>query len=214
MKTILFAAAASVVAFTALPAAAQGLSGIYVQGNLGYSFAGTSDTTAVITLEDETETISGDVDLDGAVMGSAAVGASLADGLRVEAELLYTKNDLSGSEDFEEVAVSQLAVMANVLYDFAVGGVSPYVGAGVGFGTTNLEIEEGDLDDSGLAWQLRGGVSFGEGVIWDIGYRYVNMADFEASFVEEDEGDEIGINLQAEAAVHAVTVGVRIPLGG
>jgi opacity protein-like surface antigen len=207
MKTILFAAAASVVAFTAMPAAAQ----MYVQGNVGYSFSGTADTT--LTVDDGTtvETASGDVDLDGGFMGSAAFGTSFAEGLRVESEAIYSSNDLSDDSDFADVSVKQWAVMANVLYDFTMEGLTPYVGAGIGYGSTTLEEEMlGELDDSGLAWQLRAGVSIGEAVVWDIGYRYLNMADFEAEF---DDGTD-SVSIEADAGIHAVTVGVRIPLGG
>jgi len=212
-KTALFAVAASAAALFALPAAAQGMEGLYVQGNLGYSLAGSADVDITVTDGTDTETASGEVDLDNGWLVSGALGTSLG-GVRVEGEVLYTSNDLADTDDedleFTDVTVTQWAVMANALYDFALGGVTPYVGAGIGYGSTNLEVEDGDLDDAGLAWQLRGGVTFGEAVKWDIGYRYLNFADFEADMDEEDAS----VSLEAAAAVHAVSVGVRIPLGG
>ena len=206
MKTILFAAAASVAAFTAMPAAAQ----MYVQGNLGYSLSGTADTSVTVDDGEDIVTETGDVDLSNGFVVSGALGTALSGGLRVEGELVYSSNDLDSDEDFEDVSVQHWAVMANAIYDFSMGAVTPYVGAGVGYGSTSLDTEDDELDDSGLAWQLRAGVTFGESVKWDVGYRYLNLADVEAAFEEED----VSVSLEAETSLHAVSVGVRIPLGG
>ena len=200
MKTLLFAAATAVAAFAAMPAAAQEL---YAQGNLGVSLAGTADVEADL----DGLTGSGDIDLENGWLASAALGSGFR-GVRVEAEVIYSSNDVD-EDGFEDVSVEHLGLLANVLYDFPVtGAFRPYVGAGAGVGNTQVELGDDDADDTGLAWQLRAGATVGseEGVMWDIGYRYLNLADFEVS--EEDA------SLEAEAAVHAITVGVRIPLGG
>jgi opacity protein-like surface antigen len=200
MKTLLFAAAAAMAAFAALPAAAQEL---YAQGNLGVSLAGTADVES----DFEGLTGSGDIDLENGWLASAALGSGFR-GVRVEAEVIYSNNDVD-EDGFDDVSVEHLGLLANVLYDFPVtGAFRPYVGAGAGVGNTTVELDGDDADDTGLAWQLRAGATLGseEGVMWDIGYRYLNLADFEVS--EEDA------SLEAEAAIHAITVGVRIPLGG
>lgn len=199
MKTLLFAAAAAVT-FAALPAAAQEL---YAQGNLGFSAAGTADVDASL----DGLSGSGDVDLEHGWLASAALGSGFR-GVRVEAEAIYSSNDVD-EEGFDDVSVRHLGLLANVLYDIPMDGAfRPYVGAGVGIGNTTVDLGDDDADDTGLAWQLRAGATFGssETMMWDVGYRYLNLADFEVS-----EGDA---SLEAEAAIHAVTIGVRIPLGG
>lgn len=200
MKTLLFAASAAAVTFAALPAAAQEL---YLQGNLGFSAAGSADVDASI----DDLAASGDVDLENGWLASAALGSGFR-GVRVEAEVIYSSNDVD-EEGFDDVSVEHLGLIANVLYDFpVVGSFRPYVGAGAGLGNTTVDFGDDDADDTGLAWQLRAGATIGseEGVMWDIGYRYLNLADFELS---EDDA-----SLEAEAGIHALTVGVRIPLGG
>ena len=203
MKTILLAAAATVAAFAALPATAQEL---YAQANVGVSLAGTADVEASIDDGSDTLAASGDVDLENGWLVSGALGSGFR-GVRVEAEAIYSSNDID-EDGFEDISVEHWALLANVLYDIPMDGAfRPYVGAGVGLGNTTLELGDDDAEDRGLAWQLRAGATFGaeEGVTWDVGYRYLNLADFELS--------ETDANLEAEAAVHAVTVGVRIPLG-
>lgn len=199
MKTLLFAAAASAVTFAALPAAAQEL---YAQGNLGFSAAGEADVDADIG----GLTGSGEVDLENGWLASAALGSGFR-GVRVEAEVIYSKNDVD-EDALGDASVEHLGLLANVLYDIPMDGAfRPYIGAGAGIGNTQVELDGEDADDTGLAWQVRVGATLGaeDGVQWDIGYRYLNLADFELS--EEDA------SLEAEAAVHAITVGVRIPLG-
>lgn len=200
MKTVLFAAAAAVMTLAALPAAAQDL---YAQGNLGVSLAGDADVDANL----DGMTGSGEVDLETGWLATAALGSEFR-GVRVEAEVVYSKNDVD-EEGFDDVSVEHLGLLANVIYDIPMEGrFRPYVGAGVGIGNTQVELGDDDADDTGLAWQVRAGAVFGaeEGVQWDVGYRYLNLADFEYS-VE-------GASLEAEAGVHALTVGVRVPLGG
>ena len=198
MKTALFAAAAAMMTFAALPAAAQEL---YAQGNLGFSAAGQADVEG--SLGDLSG--SGEVDLENGWLASAALGSGFR-GVRVEAEVIYSSNDVD--EEGLDASVEHLGLLANVIYDIPMdGNFRPYIGAGVGIGNTQVELEGEDADDTGLAWQVRVGATLGaeEGVQWDVGYRYLNLADFEVS---EDDA-----SLEAEAGVHAVSVGVRIPLG-
>lgn len=207
MKRLLFAAAATVATFAALPAAAQEL---YAQANVGFSLAGTADIDAAFDDGSEEISGSGEVDLENGWLVSGLLGSGYR-GVRVEAEVIYSSNDVD-EEGFDDVSVEHLGLLANVLYDFgAEGSFRPYIGAGAGVGNTTVDLGEGDADDTGLAWQLRAGATFGssESMTWDFGYRYLNLADFEFSATE----GEITGSLEAEGAVHAVTVGVRIPLG-
>ena len=135
----------------------------------------------------------------GYVVGGA-VGWDLdqyMNGLRVEAEFAYRHNQVdghwtsnsgvtpgwSGSLDFDHTTFS---VMANVWYDFAIGGLSPYVGGGIGWARTNADggyfgatTQAFDLDDSGFAWQLGAGVNFNIApkTTMGIGYRYLQARE-------------------------------------
>jgi opacity protein-like surface antigen len=71
--------------------------------------------------------------------------------------------------------------MANVWYDFDVGGFRPYVGGGIGW--ADVEVDGAyitspspviDSSDDGFAWQLGGGINFqvSPNVQLGFGYRY------------------------------------------
>lgn len=170
------------------------------------------------TITDGVDTFEGseEVDLDGGWVLSGAAGMSLANNLRVEGELLYLTNKV-GSGAFEdaeiavgEIEVSNIAGFVNVLYDIPMGELEwvPYVGAGVGYGETTLEIEGEEASNNGLTWQLRAGISVPGGpdnMRWDIGYRYLRVAEFEA----DAEIDIYDFSLQAEPTIHVLSLGVR-----
>lgn len=125
---------------------------------------------------------------------AGAIGMSLnnmVEGLRVEAEVAYREGQVdglwktttgifgdNGTLDYEQSSVS---VMANVWYDFDVGGVKPYVGGGIGWADTELDgryvggtIPTINFSDDGFAWQLGAGLNFGisPNMSLGIGYRY------------------------------------------
>lgn len=109
--------------------------------------------------------------------------------------------------------------LGNALYEFKLGLVNPYLGAGVGFGRTRLNYDPDDdldvaddttriLSDSGLIWQLKAGLAFPiqENMIVDAGYRYFNGARVENTFTNA-AGAVIEGELDPE--IHAITVGFR-----
>lgn len=184
----------------------------YFQVNLGTTLNASTDFSASITDGVDTFEGSQEFDIDNSFIVSGAWGQDNG-AWRYEGEVLYTKGDLDDpsltdgavTEDLGEVSVSQLALMFNVLYDF--GGderYQPYVGAGIGYGVTRFEAPDLDEDDaaSGLAWQLKAGVTFGN---WDVGYRYLKGADYDSSYSEPGYSQE----LEAETTTHALTVGLR-----
>lgn len=200
MKTKLALLATSAIAALAIatPADAAG-SSWYLSLSGGGNWINDNDFTttgvAVGTLQDtflfnsESET--------GYVIGGA-VGLSLnsvMQGLRVEAEVAYRQNQVdgiwasdtvvtdptgndSGVLDFDH---STLAVMANVWYDFDVGGVKPYIGGGIGWAETDVDgtfiggtVPAFNVGDNGFAWQAGAGVNFqvAPSVQLGVGYRY------------------------------------------
>ena len=207
MKTMLFAAAASVVALAAMPAAAQD---IYGQIGAGLSLESKVDVKATASGASGSQ----DFDLDKGWLLGGAVGTTLGP-VRGEVEVFYTHNEISDSYQLfgSNVDVNEWAGMANVIYDVPVGSkVTPYVGAGLGYGRTTLKVGDEDEGDGGLAWQLKAGVTVhgADGVNFDVGYRYVRLATWEA---EADLGDGPG-QLKVEPSLHVIGASVRFPFGG
>jgi opacity protein-like surface antigen len=138
-----------------------------------------------LTINSETDT--------GWFIGGAvgySLGQLVTPGLRVEVEVAYRHNQVDGDWSSATPATStgvidydhtSTAVMANVWYDFDVGGFRPYVGGGIGW--ADVEVDGAyitspdpviDASDDGFAWQLGGGINFpvSPNVQLGFGYRY------------------------------------------
>jgi OOP family OmpA-OmpF porin len=163
----------------------------------------------------------------GFVLGGT-VGTTLdrwAQGLRVEMEVSYRRNDLGGnwfstdSDGEIDGNMSTFAILANAWYEFDIGSkMRPYVGGGVGWGRMNGDMVALDSDgtetitstsdrtESGFAWQLGlgGRYEVSPGVDVGIGYRYFRGPDFH-NFFGGDEG-----SLENES--HAVQVELKIDI--
>jgi OmpA-OmpF porin, OOP family len=84
----------------------------------------------------------------------------------------------TGTLDFDHQTFS---VLANVWYDFALGGVNPYIGGGIGWADTELEGDyfggvtgPFEFSDDGFAWQLGAGINFdvSPNMKLGVGYRF------------------------------------------
>lgn len=137
----------------------------------------------------------------GFVLGGT-IGTSLsrwAEGLRVEAEVSYRRNDLGGNWRYDDGAttgtldgnMSTFAVMANVWYEFDIGSkVRPYIGGGAGWARMDGDMvaissygsswENTTATESGFAWQLGigGRYEVANGVDVGLGYRFFNGPEF------------------------------------
>ncbi|HEX6859613.1 MAG TPA: porin family protein [Caulobacteraceae bacterium] len=223
MKKFMFAAAASALAFAAMPAAAADW---YAQVNAGYTVSGDADVDASFTPDDtDFDPMSGSVggDIDNGFLVGAAAGMAVGNGLRVEAEGVLGSNDMGDIEDLDlsGIEYKHAALFANVLYDFPMGGVTPYIGAGIGYGSSTFDIDGDSVHDQGTVWQIKAGASFpvNDTLTVDIGYRYMEAAKWEASMddVDIDDDPDAGpgtARLSVDPAVHALTVGARFKLGG
>lgn len=153
-------------------------------------------------------TYSGEISLDtdtgflvGGVLGYNWAGT----GLRTELELSYSQANLDGfdidwdggsrisSSDFDgDVSVTYL--FGNLWYGFGdmlnMGGISPYIGGGLGVGFVNIDIDaidgvdiDASGDETGFAYQLGGGLmwNLADNVALDLGYRWrgVMLEDYE-----------------------------------
>ena len=203
MKTLLLAAAALTV--SAAPAMAQ-IDGLYVQGNLGVVASGEAE----FELADQKSRAmgyQGQFDMDTAAFVSAVVGKSITPKWAVEGEVFYTKPDLSVSG--RNADATNYGVLVNAKYEaYRNEKYGIYVGAGIGYGSTeyNLAVPDYDYadnaDDTGVIWQLQAGVTYdlSARMAVDFGYRYLNAPEVSAY-------DALRADVKAD--MHVVTAGLR-----
>jgi OmpA-OmpF porin, OOP family len=210
-KTALLASSAVAALGLAAPADAAGNFYVSVYGGANWlqdsSFAD-SAVTGVIPTTPTTSVFAFANDADTGFIVGGAVGMSLnqfMQGLRVEAEVGYRQQNVNGVFSSAIITTvggpttpstsayglldydhSTLSVMANVWYDFNVGGVTPYIGGGIGWAQTEVEgnyLVTGpgapgavpfSFDDNGFAWQVGAGVNFdiAPNMKLGVGYRY------------------------------------------
>lgn len=227
MKTKLTLLASTTLAMLALSAPAQAAgSGWYFSLTGGANFQ-TDDGFFASTVGADTLTFNPDSDT-GWIIGGA-VGLSLnnmVQGLRIEAEVAYRENQINGSwssttgvadAGLLEYDHSTLSVMANVWYDFDLGGVRPYVGGGVGWAETELEgnflggtIPAINHSDNGFAWQLGAGLNFdiSPNVQLGLGYRYFEGPEVNIGAPFAANGASGDVQSENHAAVVSLTYGM------
>ena len=173
--------------------------GTYISGNLGAVIVNDSD------LDDGVDT--GEFSYDTGFGFVAALGTSLQNDIRVEAELGYRNNDLDeikvdgfGSADIDG-DVTTTSLMGNAYYDISTeGSFSPYIGAGLGYANVEGDLDDfGDEDDNVFAYQLILGGSFAssETLSVDLQYRY---------FATDDPDFD---GLDSEYSSHNIMIGLR-----
>jgi len=205
MKTTLLLAAVAVSAL-ATPALAQDASSNYLQFNLGANVAGEVDLDVTVG----PDTFSGEADLETGTFGSITGGLGMEGGWALEGELLLLTSDID--TDAADAAlgapldahVESYAAMVNGVYNFSAGGFRPYVGAGVGVGSSKYRFAGASEDDMGVAWQVKAGVVIpsSETLSWDVGYRFVSFPSFDIR-----EGAD---SVDADASAHIFSVGARV----
>jgi OOP family OmpA-OmpF porin len=134
----------------ALPVAvkAQPISGLYIGGGAGYNYVTSTKVKDLSYANPQngvnvTTSVPGvNLDTHGGWVGLGSVGWGFGNGLRVEVEGNYrgSHTHLSSNNYINGGGTLQTyGVMVNALYDINVGWpVVPYVGAGVGYGFTQL----------------------------------------------------------------------------
>ncbi|MDC9824024.1 outer membrane beta-barrel protein [Devosia sp. ZB163] len=153
-----------------------------------------------------------DIDTDTGYMLGVAVGTKVFDALRVELELSGGSSGINEVSDPDDVwadfdgSVSTLYLLGNLWYDLDVGGgITPYVGGGVGLGHANIDFTDWnwEVSGTGLAFQIGAGVQFeiASGIALDLGYRYKAMP----GLTLEDEDDE---PLDVNIGSHVVQAGL------
>lgn len=198
-RLTLLASTALVASVFAAPAEAGNF---YVKMFGGANWVADTDFTA-ISPTSSSDTMTWSVGGDTGWVIGGAVGYDLNEilkGWKTEIEVSYRENqrdgswatatstgNSSGALDFDH---STLAVMANAWYEFPIGGMSPYVGGGVGWGRSTFKgnyLDGGtnpafEFENNGFAWQLGAGVNFPikPGMSMGLGYRYFRGPEVEA----------------------------------
>jgi len=140
-----------------LPMAAQAQSwdprvqGLYVGAGAGFNYLSTTD--------DVIGNRSVDFSFAWGFAGVVSVGWGFGNGLRVEAEGSYRQNDVDnisasgfGNLPRPSGTAATYGIMFNALYDFRLGPVMPYVGAGVGYAINDWnDVSFGQRDAAGNA---------------------------------------------------------------
>src|SRR5512132_394436 len=180
---------AAACVYGAAPASAQGNTGFYLEGNLGYAFPDSVDASA--------SGIDGEVELKDAFVFGGALGYRFP-WVRLELNGSYRKFDtdkvkaqgqsVSGNGDATAV-VGLFNVYVDPDLDLGVP-VHPYLGGGIG--GAYVKLDTGDdaplsIDDEAgaFAWNLAAGLSYDvtEHITLSAGYRYLRFegTDFSAS---------------------------------
>jgi OOP family OmpA-OmpF porin len=132
-----FAKFGAVAAFTLVAAAQAQAQSFYGSVGAGVVVPGKMDVTVGAA--------NGDVSFDTGYNITGALGYDFGTGLRTELELGYNDTGFKnariggGTTAVGGGDVDQLSLHVAGYYDFAVGGVSPYVGAGAGVTRTDIE---------------------------------------------------------------------------
>lgn len=117
--------------------------------------------------------------------GSVAVGNTynvMNGDFRLELE--YTKN---ADAKEKHAKVKTQGVLLNVYYDFNLRNdipLTPYIGAGMGWGRAELKAPGNSVKDNGVSAQIGAGINYRlcEHTVVDLGYRYITYDDFDKEY--------------------------------
>lgn len=160
---------------------------------------------------------SGVLNFDNGYSVDAAVGVNLGGGLSVEGQLGYLNADLTdatyGASEFDaDGSASAIYAMANAWYGIDLGGITPFIGGGVGIANLTLDsqydspFDGASFEDSGVTYaaQLGAGVSLNvtDNMALTARYRYLMTGD-----VDFTDGD--GDTVTGHLATNIVDVGLK-----
>jgi OOP family OmpA-OmpF porin len=239
VRNVLLAATA-VVALPAL-AQAQAVNGLYLGAGAGVNFLNKTDITGTYTdpfgpSPVQRPLTGAGAEFDWGFVGVMSLGWGFGNGFRAEIEGNYRQNDTS-SYKYDNIAypgangtATSYGAMLNVLYDIDLGGflggITPYVGAGVGaiwheyknvgsrapFFDTVTDIDVYNGTSSAFAGQAIAGLSLPittvPGLSATAEYRFMMTAGHNF-----DSNTVFGMNFKASADVdnvnHSLLIGLR-----
>lgn len=229
LKTTLLTAAA---ALAVTPAAHAG-DGLYGAIGAGLSYFGYDNDVSTDSVDNPGPTIfDSDSDYDNGIGIYVALGKKLDNGFRAELEYSYRNADIDQIDPdpgFSGIPSGSIAgdtkihaFMLNALYDFGDGGLTPYIGGGVGVARANhsiagtnaatgLSIAYGSRDYN-FAYQGIAGVAVGlaESLTLDLSYRYFGMLgnSYEGAVINGAASE-----IKANANSHNLFAGLRWDFG-
>ena len=215
-------------------------SGVYVRGDLGWSWA------------QDAEIVDKTWAADGFIFNSAGTGPGVVNdigssyvlgigvGARVtpmfRADVVYSYRggyELSDVDQLGDAFASEItssSVMGNLYWDIpiAMSGFAPFVGAGVGWAGNQMKevvtadggvffLPEGET--SGFAWQAMAGVSFNLSpqAAVDVFYRYFDGGRLQTEFGEafDDTGASAGTytGMRGDLTAHEIVLSLRWTFG-
>jgi outer membrane protein OmpA-like peptidoglycan-associated protein len=173
-------------------AAAQPVTGVYIDGEGGYTLE-SQQKVKDITVNGKPANFEANLDFHNGYTGEGAIGYGFGNGFRVEIEGDYLENRFDklkalGASTPASGKEEQYGAFANVLYDFDVGlpWMYPYVGGGVGWQLSDYNnLSAGGLDVNktrgALAYQGIAGASFPipavPGLSLTVDYRFIGLAE-------------------------------------
>jgi opacity protein-like surface antigen len=131
-----------------------------------------------------TGTTTGTLNMDTGFTLNGAIGRYLDDVrvLRLEAEALYDRNDVSNIDGTKASGnISNASLMFNFLYDIHINASwIPYLGGGIGYSRVSIDNLSSpgallvDDSDDVFSWQFKGGIAyqFNPSMAMTVGYRY------------------------------------------
>ncbi len=203
IATLTAAAAAAAAALLSTPALAQDAG--YFQVNLGGVASGELESD----LDLGGDTFSGESDLESGFFASVVAGVPTGGGFAVEAEIVYIDADIDSADADAafgyplNASTSTTGALVNFVYNVGgMGTISPYIGAGIGYGESSNELGGDSYDDKGALLQVKAGVVVPVGgTTFDIGYRYLHLPRFDLS----GAGDSV----DSSGGAHILSVGAR-----
>lgn len=145
---------------------------LYLSGNFGFGILPDAEVTG----------LSGKFENDPAIVFNGAIGITLLEYFRLEAEAGFHLNSADRTTTFVDYNFSVLSLMGNAYFDIpTTTPLSPYVGAGIGFGIAGASEDFFDSNDSDLvgAFQLMAGLGYeiNPKITLTLGYRYFTTTD-------------------------------------
>ena len=204
----------------ALPLAAQAqpVTGLYIGAGAGLNYLQSTKDAGV------------EVSTDLGFVGVLSVGYGFGNGFRVELEGNYRSNDAdriqAGRTRFSAGGtVTSYGVMANAIYEFALGPVQPYVGVGAGWifheydvrgraGATTRSLTD---DDGNFGFQAIVGAAFPiaavPGLALTAEYRFLGTLGHELSSRNTIGGVSTRTTFDADNYNHSLLLGLRYNFG-
>ncbi|MFN8830657.1 MAG: outer membrane protein [Labrys sp. (in: a-proteobacteria)] len=226
-----------------VPAEEPAYGGWYLRGDIGFTHQDLGELDNDYWATAGTFTVTS-ADFSPSYFIGAGVGYQFGAWFRTDATIEYrAKSDFDGSDTYTNTVPStganyfdtdktEIVGMLNGYVDLGTwGGLTPYLGAGVGF----AHIMIGDLTDRGFnsvggatagnagsktttnfAWALMAGLGYevAPGVSAELGYRYLDMGDAESGIITDAFGGTFGALQFKDIISHDVRFGLRWTLGG